>query len=302
ATTVAHTAPVAHVPSIPAIEVDEPVNETSNISMSASSTTATLPSVTRTSDDDSIDEASPSSQADTRYCKNGFVIRKHLLESAETKARHRNWSEYYLNIEKGHICTYYVTGVSLSDNVNRRSVFRLSGINGVPNGNHSSVALSSELAPTSNIGSSWRATSQIADKISLLHALANALPAPGYNRQRPYVFALQLPNGGVNLFQVNSTEEAHAWVDCCNYWAARQSNVSLAQGVINMEYGWSERALEEDISNESINLYDWSPPTPSMTASHLDEFSQLNQLRKHLDELNDEMDEHCTLDKKIESK
>jgi hypothetical protein len=135
----------------------------------------------------------------------------------------------------------------------------------------------------------------VADKISLLHALANALPAPGYNRQRPYVFALQLPNGGVNLFQVNSSEDANAWVDCCNYWAARQSNISLAQGVINME-------LEEDISNDSINLYDWSPPVPSMTLSQLDEISQLNQLRKHLDELNDEMDEHCTLDKKIESK
>lgn len=124
--------------------------------MSASSTTATLPSVARTSDDDSIEETSTSSQADTRYYRNGFVIRKHLLESAETKARHRNWSEFYLNLENGHICAYYVTGVSLSDNVNRRSVFRLSGINGVPNGNLSSVALSSELTPSSNVGSNWR--------------------------------------------------------------------------------------------------------------------------------------------------
>jgi hypothetical protein len=140
----------------PSTEAEEPITVTSNISMSASSTTATLPSVARTSDDDSVEDTSTSTRADTRYTKNGFVIRKHLLESAETKARHRHWSELYLNMEKGQLCTYYVTGVSASDNANRRSVFRLSGINGVPNGNHSSLALSSESAMSSNVGNNWR--------------------------------------------------------------------------------------------------------------------------------------------------
>lgn len=132
--------------------------------------------------------------------------------------------------------------------------------------------------------------------------MANALPAPGYNRQRPFVFALQLPNGGVNLFQVNSSEEANEWVDICNYWAARQSKASLAQGVINMEYGWSDRVLDSDTPADSVNLYEWTPPIPSMTVSQLDEISQLNDLRKHLDELNEELEEHCILDKKIEAK
>jgi predicted component of type VI protein secretion system len=39
-----------------------------------------------------------------------------------------------------------------------------------------------------------------------------------------------------------------------------------------------------------------------MTASQLDEISQLHDLRRHLDELNDDLEEHCMLDKKIEVK
>lgn len=128
------------------------------------------------------------------------------------------------------------------------------------------------------------------------------MPAPGYNRQRPYVFALQLPNGGVNLFQVSSAEEVNDWVDICNYWAARQSKAAASGGVINMEYGWSTRLLEGSVSADTVNVYEWTPPAPSMGTSHLDEISQLNELRKHLDELNDELETHCMLDKKIEAK
>jgi hypothetical protein len=104
------------------------------------------------------------------------------------------------------------------------------------------------------------------------------------------------------LFQVNSSEEADDWVDVCNYWAARQSKASAAQGVINMEYGWSDRLLEDGVSADSVNVYEWTPPPPSMLTSQLDEISQLNELRKHLDELNDELETHCMLDKKIEAK
>lgn len=41
------------------------------------------------------------------YCKQGVVIRKHLLESGTQKARHREWRECYLEVGKsGELCMY----------------------------------------------------------------------------------------------------------------------------------------------------------------------------------------------------
>ena len=104
------------------------------------------------------------------------------------------------------------------------------------------------------------------------------------------------------MFQVSSAEEVNDWVAICNYWAARQSKAAAAGGVINMEYGWSDRVLEGSVSADTVNVYEWTPAAPSMGTSHLDEISQLNELRKHLDELNDELETHCMLDKKMEAK
>ncbi|KAI8579252.1 hypothetical protein K450DRAFT_243513 [Umbelopsis ramanniana AG] len=285
-----------------AVNAAEPV---ARISDSASSATVTLAGISKDSEIEDVpaENTQKDTTDDSRYNKQGFAIRKHLLESADIKARQRNWSEIFLNTEDGQLCVYAVAGVALSDNANRKSVFRLSSLNG------STPYLQSSLAPPTNestmtdlIGSNWKASTHLLDQILLSHSLANALPAPGYNRQRPFVFALQLPNGGVNLFQVSSAEEVNDWVDICNYWAARQSRAAAAGGVINMEYGWSDRLLEGSVSADTVNVYEWTPPAPSMGTSHLDEISQLNELRKHLDELNDQLETHCMLDKKIEAK
>ncbi|OAD73898.1 hypothetical protein PHYBLDRAFT_102727, partial [Phycomyces blakesleeanus NRRL 1555(-)] len=79
---------------------------------------------------------------------------------------------------------------------------------------------------------------QLVGSIQLNHTLSNVLPPPGYNRQRPHVFAIQKPDGGVFLYQASSAEQANEWVATCNYWAARRSKEPLAGGVSNMEYGW----------------------------------------------------------------
>src|ERR1044072_8469224 len=75
-------------------------------------------------------------------------------------------------------------------------------------------------------------------EVNLRHTITHALPPPGYNRSRPYVFALSLSNGGLYFFQAGTAELVNEWVATCNYWAARMSKEPLTGGVSSMEYGW----------------------------------------------------------------
>src|ERR1044072_3204822 len=75
-------------------------------------------------------------------------------------------------------------------------------------------------------------------EVNLRHTITNALPPPGYNRSRPHVFALSMPNGGLYFFQAGTAELVNEWVVTCNYWAACKSKEPLTGGVSSMEYGW----------------------------------------------------------------
>jgi hypothetical protein len=151
--------------------------------------------------------------------------------------------------------------------------------------------------------------------MQLNHTLANALPPPGYNRQRPFVFAVQQPDGGVYLFQAVSSEEVNEWVSTCNYWAARESKEPLPGVVGNMEYGWGN-CLDDVILNldtheagdsgtfvgsdpDGIILHDWLPPSATLVSSKLSEKEQFEQFQKHLNSLNNNINEHRDLKSKI---
>jgi hypothetical protein len=134
----------------------EPVARTSD---SASSATVTLAGITKETENEDIpaDDTEKDTVDDSRYNKNGFAIRKHLLERADIKARQRNWSEIFLNTENGQLCVYAVAGVVLSDNANRKSVFRLSSLNGsTPYLQPTLAAPTNESTMTDTIGSNWK--------------------------------------------------------------------------------------------------------------------------------------------------
>lgn len=65
------------------------------------------------------------------------------------------------------------------------------------------------------------------------------MPPPGYNRQRPHVLVLTLPNGGSYFFQAGTEDLVNEWVLTCNYWAGRTSKEPLMGGVSNMDNGWN---------------------------------------------------------------
>lgn len=154
--------------------------------------------------------------------------------------------------------------------------------------------------------------------IELNHTLSNPLPPPGYNRQRPHVFAIQQSDGGVYLFQTASGEQTQEWVSTCNYWAARKSKEPLPGGVGNMEYGWgtclSDVIMDLDAARigydqafsycttsdpDDVVINEWLPPTATMVASQVDEKEQFDILQKHLVELNIEINQHRDIKSKI---
>ncbi|KAI9478607.1 MAG: hypothetical protein EXX96DRAFT_482960 [Benjaminiella poitrasii] len=244
------------------------------------------------------------------YYKEGVVMRKHLLENATQKARHREWRECYLEVGQGELRMYALQSSSSHQGTSDKSLFRHSS---TMHFNHLSDPKSRRLT-----NSIWASCSQLIGKIALNHTLSNPLPPPGYNRQRPHVFAIQQSDGGVYLFQVTSAEQAYEWVSTCNYWAARQSKEPLAGGVGNMEYGWGTclddviidlDAIEQgygqnmncyaDSDSDSIVIHDWIPPSASMVSSQLNEKEQYDALQKYLVELNAEINEHRNLKIKI---
>ncbi|KAJ1035121.1 hypothetical protein NDA18_000719 [Ustilago nuda] len=181
-------------------------------------------------DDDKLALAGPP------WAKEGSLTRKHYWEATGKRAKDKAWTEVFVVVSKGTL-----------------SMFRFDSGSSSASTGTSSKAKSQRSAAGAGIGGgNWLSNATCLGEIPLAHSLANALPPPGYNKNRPHVFALTLPGGKVYFFQTGHEELVNEWVSTCNYWAARQSKEPLAGGVSNMEYGWnkvlpqpSEDELEE---------------------------------------------------------
>ncbi|KAI0225447.1 hypothetical protein L0F63_001117 [Massospora cicadina] len=155
----------------------------------------------------------PTEAAVYPYHKSGLLVRKHLYERTDRKAPHRTWKECHVVVEGGDLRMYKVD--------------RLRADRG-------------EVAdPSTQLGVT-----------ALRHCLAVTLPPPGYSASRPHVFALQLPSGGVYLFQATSAELVSAWVVICNFWAARESKEPLPGGICSVDYGWGTAFGGENVEDD----------------------------------------------------
>ncbi|KAJ1985813.1 hypothetical protein H4R33_003749 [Dimargaris cristalligena] len=151
---------------------------------------------------------------DDRFVKSCVLVRKHLMERSDRKATNRSWKQCFVILEHGMLNMYKT---------------------------EKGQAYGCELTdPALQLG-----------HVSLRHSLTNALPSPGYSRVRPFVFAIQLPHGGVYLFQAGTREQLEEWVQCCNYWAARESKEPLIGGVCNIDYGWVDNG-DDSASERSV--------------------------------------------------
>ncbi|KAJ2833373.1 hypothetical protein FBU31_001919 [Coemansia sp. 'formosensis'] len=240
------------------------------------------------------------SPIENQHIRSGVLVRKHLFERAGKKASSRAWRTCYVSVDRGTVAMYKMDGRH----------------GGHPDGR--------ELTDTSlQLGS-----------VSLRHTMTHMLPSPGYSRSRPHVFALQLPSGGVYLFQTASEVELRDWVAACNYWAARESKAPyMIGGVYNMEYGWDNtgdyalrfderearedrgeemspaeqvaedrRILEERDASKGASILEWTPPNNPMQRSDLDEAAQLKSLLHHITYLEEELVSHKKVQGSIEER
>ncbi|SPO20231.1 uncharacterized protein UTRI_00628_B [Ustilago trichophora] len=201
-------------------------------------------------DDDKLALAGPP------WAKEGSLTRKQYWESAGKRSKDKSWTELFVVVSKGTLSMFrFDTGGSSSASVGTSSKAK-----GRPSaaGSGSAAASSAVLG-----GGNWLSNATCLGEISLAHSLANALPPPGYNKNRPYVFALTLPGGKVFFFQTGHEELVNEWVSTCNYWAARQSKEPLAGGVSNMEYGWN-KVLPQLSDDEYEELDNGTPPESSI--------------------------------------
>ncbi|ORY00576.1 SEC7-like protein [Basidiobolus meristosporus CBS 931.73] len=204
------------------------------------------------------------------YSKSGILARKHLNERTGKKAQHRQWKNCFVALDRGDL-----------------KMFKAG------KGHHGGDG--SELMDlTMQLG-----------HISLRHSLTIALPPPGYSKCRPHVFAVQLPNGGVFLFQTESHEQVQEWVNTCNYWAARESKEPMPGAVCNIDYGWknhfepkSKLAVEIRLPagyDDHTYIKEWSQPNNPMLRSNLSENAQLKSLIQYNDFLDKELANHMEL-------
>lgn len=244
------------------------------------------------------------------WAKEGILKHKHHLEAADKKARERNWTECFGVIEKGWMRLFRF-------NMNAKSMRQ--------------KMKNQKLAGGVVGGGNWTESAEALGKFLLRQAIASALPPPGYSKARPYVWALSLPTGAVHLFQAGTPEIVREFVTSANYWSARLSKEPLVGGISNVEYGWSDAAinlslvgaedrppsmsnpqrrpsLQHSIRNsidqggirprlpgDRLMISDWMPPQQSMVASALMEVDQLRALTTYVQNVENELQKHNEL-------
>ncbi|KAK2855569.1 hypothetical protein FQN49_005066, partial [Arthroderma sp. PD_2] len=156
------------------------------------------------------------------WAKEGSLKHKHHLDSIDKRAKDRNWNETFAVIQRGWMRLFSF------------------------NSNNKSTRLKPKQRQNGGIvvgGGNWMENADETWKFLLRHTIASALPAPGYSKSRPHVWALSLPTGAVHLFQVGTADIVKEFVSTANYWSARLSKGPLFGAISNIEYGWSDAVI-----------------------------------------------------------
>jgi len=239
------------------------------------------------------------------WAKEGIVHHKKNHLGNDKKSKNSKWEDCFAVVEKGNLSTF-----SFTSNASVR--------------NQKNKAL--RAGPVG--GGNWTESAQALCAFPLRQSLANVLPPPGFDRSRPYAFALTLPNGNVHFFQVGTPEIAKEFVSTANYWAARLSKEPLSGSISNIEYGWSDAIINATITDEPAtanlrkasrssasiprnfdqqsrptrsfpgdraSLDEWTIPAQSNSHSTLPEHEQLQALRRYIKEVEHELQVHNDL-------
>ena len=256
------------------------------------------------------------------WAKEGLLKHKHHLNSADKRARNRNWTECFAVIQRGYMRLFLFPSKSSSKDQKKNSTDGVFG------------------------GGNWTENAEPIGTFLLRQTIASTLPPPGYSKSRPNVWALSLPSGAVHFFEVGTADIVKEFVSTANYWSARLSKEPLVGGVSNVEYGWGDcitdyigqqpatsgsgttSPLPDSVRSDSvlgqhprgslqmsirssidhpsgmvrprlpgdkIHIKDWSPPSQTMVASSLPEADQLKALQNYVENIEAELARHNEL-------
>jgi PH/SEC7 domain-containing protein len=255
------------------------------------------------------------------WAKEGMLQHKQYWESAGKRAKKNEWKQFFVVVSKGELFMFTFGdrgGVGFAGG-------SVGGGNWLVSGRFETrraVLIQTNANPVG--------------KLDLMHAMAAALPKPGYSAERPYCFSIVLPSGQTTFFQAGTEDLVSEWVATCNYWSARRSRQPLTGGVSNMEYGWQkvvpvytngasdehDRDHDHDHDDKAsvrsgrssmskfggtygrrtlapadrMHINDWRPPMPASMPSPLDEEAQLEALQVYIESLKKELDEHKAIE------
>jgi hypothetical protein len=240
------------------------------------------------------------SEESPAFYKHGLVMRKHVLESNDKRARHRQWQLCYLVMNKTELIMYRPMQQEQLQPTNGKTRRRRSMMLWNPSV-YSSFSLQDIVKQNSNID--WQADLDAPPltRINMNHAYASAIKAPGWNGQRPHVFRLETGEGGHWLFEGTDMFAVQAWVEAANATAAKISKGPLPGAVSNIDYGWGAKW---DVCHPTeVDVPIWYPATPCMISSHLDVAEQYQDVLDQMETASRELDSHRVLkldqDKKV---
>ncbi|KAG2234630.1 hypothetical protein INT48_003438 [Thamnidium elegans] len=230
----------------------------------------------------------------THELKHGLVMRKHVMESTDKRARHRQWQLCYLVMNDTELIMHRAIHVShqqptFSDHKARRRRSMMLW-------NQSVCSLQDIISQEGGI-EDWQPDEKGTPlgKLEMNHSYTCAIPPPGWNGQRPHVFRMETAEGGLWLFESMDMFAVQAWVEAANATAAKISKGPLTGAVCNIDYGWGSKWDNTTREFTTENVPVWFPPTPCMVDSTLDLRYQYYDLETQIGALNMELDHHREL-------
>ncbi|KAG1451511.1 hypothetical protein G6F56_008065 [Rhizopus delemar] len=226
--------------------------------------------------------------------RQGIVMRKHVMETSEKKAKHRQWQLCYLVMNETEMIMYKAVQKNDVRGKKRKSMIFW---------NQSVVSPFSLQDIVSSDADEWQPdlNQPALGMIPLNHCYATSVLPPGWNGQRPHVFRLESAEGGLWMFESTDMFAIQAWVEAVNFSAATISKNPMQGAVCNIDYGWGAD-WENDESSSSLSIPIWYPPTPCMIQSILSLEEQYDYLKSQIKETTEQLDKHRTLKSKSDKK
>ncbi|KAG1551219.1 hypothetical protein G6F46_002783 [Rhizopus delemar] len=216
--------------------------------------------------------------------RQGIVMRKHVLETADKKAKHRQWQLCYLVMTETELIMYKAiqTGGDVRGKKRKSMIFW----------NQSVGAPFSLQDVISNDTDEWQPdlSQPRLGTILLNHCYATSILPPGWNGQRPHVFRLQTAEGGLWMFESTDMFAIQAWVEAVNFAAAMVSKSPMQGAVSNVDYGWGA-----DWDTKQTTLPVWYPPAPCMIQNTLGLDEQYSELEAQIKLVASQLDKHRSL-------